>query len=76
MKPAEAEERYIAILRAMSGNQRVKIGAELYEMARSIVASSIKINTLTSRDRNYRTSCGRECTHDSGRGVEEGHYRL
>jgi len=42
MKPAEAEERYIAILRAMSGNQRVKIGAELYEMARSIVASSIK----------------------------------
>jgi hypothetical protein len=42
MKPAEAEEKYIAILRAMSGNQRVKIGAELYEMARSIVASSIR----------------------------------
>jgi hypothetical protein len=42
MKPAEAEERYIAILRAMSGNQRVKIGAELYEMARHIVASSIR----------------------------------
>jgi len=42
MKPAEAEERYIAILRAMSGNQRVKIGAELYEMACSIVASSIR----------------------------------
>lgn len=42
MKPAEAEERYIAILRAMSGNQRVKIGAELYEMARSIVTSSIR----------------------------------
>jgi hypothetical protein len=42
MKPAEAEKRYIAILRAMSGNQRVKIGAELYEMARHIVASSIR----------------------------------
>jgi DNA-binding HxlR family transcriptional regulator len=42
MKPTEAEERYIAILRAMSGSQRVKIGAELYEMARHIVASSIR----------------------------------
>ena len=42
MKLSETEERYISILRAMSGNQRVRSGAELYEMARHIVESSIR----------------------------------
>jgi len=42
MRPEEAEKKYISLLRNMDGNQRVKIGAELYEMARHIVESSIK----------------------------------
>lgn len=42
MRPSEAEKKYISLLRSMDGNQRVKIGAELYEMARHIVESSIK----------------------------------
>jgi hypothetical protein len=42
MRPEEAEKKYIAILRNMDGNQRAKIGAELYEMARHIVESSIR----------------------------------
>lgn len=42
MRPQEAEKKYISLLRNMDGNQRVKIGVELYEMARHIVESSIK----------------------------------
>lgn len=42
MRPSEAEEKYVAILRSMSGNQRVKIGAELYELAKRIVEASIR----------------------------------
>jgi len=42
MRGNKAEQKYISILKKMDGNKRVKIGAELYEMARKIVLSSIK----------------------------------
>lgn len=42
MREDEVEQRYISILKKMDGNKRVKIGAELYEMARKIILSSIK----------------------------------
>ena len=42
MREDEVEQRYISILKKMDGNKRVKIGAELYEMARKIIISSIK----------------------------------
>lgn len=42
MRPKEAEQKYISLLRNMDGNRRAKIGAELYEMARHIVESSVK----------------------------------
>lgn len=42
MKPKEAEKKYISILRNIEGSRRVKIGAELYEMARHIVEDSIR----------------------------------
>jgi len=38
----KVEQKYISILKKMDGNKRVKIGADLYEMARKIVLSSIK----------------------------------
>jgi len=41
MRPDQAEKKYIKILRKMSGNQRVKIGADLYELAYKIVEASI-----------------------------------
>lgn len=42
MREDKVEQKYISILKKMDGNKRVKIGAELYEMARRIVLSSIK----------------------------------
>lgn len=42
MKPEEAERKYILLLRSFDGNKRVKIGAELYEMAKHIIESSIR----------------------------------
>ena len=42
MREDKVEQKYISILKKMDGNKRVKIGAELYEMARKIVLSSIK----------------------------------
>ena len=42
MREDRVEQKYISILKKMDGNKRVKIGAELYEMARKIVVSSIK----------------------------------
>ena len=42
MRPQEAELRQLEILRGLSGNQRVKIGAELYEMAYQIMKSAIE----------------------------------
>ena len=42
MRPQEAEAKYLDILRRMSPNQRVKIGAELYEMAYQIMRAAIK----------------------------------
>ncbi len=42
MHPDKAEKQYISLLRKMDGNQRVKIGAELYEVARHIAESSIR----------------------------------
>lgn len=42
MREDKIEQKYLSILRRMDGNKRVKIGAELYEMARKIVLSSIK----------------------------------
>ncbi len=36
------EQKYISIPKKMDGNKRVKIGAELYEIARKIILSSIK----------------------------------
>ena len=42
MRPQEAELRQLEILRGLSGNQRVKIGAELYEVAYQIMKSAIK----------------------------------
>jgi len=44
MRGNKAEQKYISILKKMDGNKRVKIGSELYEMARKIVLSSIKDN--------------------------------
>lgn len=54
MRPSEAEEKYITILRSMSGNQRVKIGAELYEMARHIVEASIRNEYPTISEEELR----------------------
>jgi len=34
MREDKVEQKYISILKKMDGNKRVKIGAELYEMAR------------------------------------------
>ncbi|MCS4541975.1 MAG: hypothetical protein HY929_06620 [Euryarchaeota archaeon] len=42
MKPEVAEKKYLKILRRMPGNRRVRIGAELYEMAHKIVESAIR----------------------------------
>jgi len=42
MRPQEAEAKYLDILRRMSPNRRVKIGAELYEMAYQIMKSAIE----------------------------------
>jgi hypothetical protein len=36
------DSQYISILRKLDGNERVKIGAELYDMARELVESSIR----------------------------------
>ena len=42
MRQDKVEQKYISILKKMDANKRVKIGAELYEMARKIILSSIK----------------------------------
>lgn len=42
MRPQEAEAKYLDILRRMSANQRLRIGAELYEMAYRIVRCAIE----------------------------------
>ncbi len=42
MQLSEEDARYISILRGMDGNERAKIGAELYDLARELVRSSIK----------------------------------
>jgi len=42
MRPQEAEAKYLDILRKMSPNRRVKIGAELYEVAYQIMKSAIE----------------------------------
>jgi len=42
MRPQEAEAKYLDILRKMSPNQRVKIGAELYEVAYQIMRAAIE----------------------------------
>lgn len=36
------DAQYISVLRKMDGNKRAKIGAELYDMARQLVESSIR----------------------------------
>ena len=41
MKPEDAEKLQVSLLRSMSGAHRVRIGAELYNMAIEIVKSSI-----------------------------------
>lgn len=38
----KTDERQVSILRQMSGEQRVRLGAELYEMARRLVADGIR----------------------------------
>jgi len=48
MREDKVEQKYISILKKMNGNKRVKIGAELYEMARKIALSSIKNKTRVS----------------------------
>jgi hypothetical protein len=45
MRPQEAEAKYLDILRKMSPNQRVKIGAELYEVAYHIMRAAIEEET-------------------------------
>lgn len=42
MKLSEADKVYIEKLRKMDGNQRAKIGAELYDMAYHLVESSVR----------------------------------
>jgi hypothetical protein len=42
MRPQEAQVRQLEILRGLSGNQRVKIGAELYEVAYQIMRAAIE----------------------------------
>lgn len=42
MRPQEAEAKYLDILRRMSANQRLRIGAELFEMAYRIVRCAIE----------------------------------
>ncbi|KPJ48307.1 MAG: hypothetical protein AMJ41_05165 [candidate division Zixibacteria bacterium DG_27] len=42
MRPQEAEAKYLDILRKMSPNQRLKIGAELYEVAYQIMRAAIE----------------------------------
>jgi ribosome-binding protein aMBF1 (putative translation factor) len=45
MRPQEAQVRQLEILRGLSGNQRVKIGAELYEVAYQIMRAAIEDET-------------------------------
>ena len=41
MRPQEAEKKYLEILRGMTGEQRLVIAFELYEMVRNIAISAI-----------------------------------
>lgn len=41
MYAEKVDEKYLEILRKMSGEERLKIGMELYELARNIVKASI-----------------------------------
>lgn len=42
MQLDNAEEVYLRILRQMPGEKRMRIGAELHEMAREFVKASVK----------------------------------
>lgn len=42
MRPEEAEKKYISLLRDIGGNERIKIGAELYETVRNVIEASIR----------------------------------
>lgn len=42
MRPEEGEKKYVSLLQNMDGNQRVKIGAELYETVCHVVESAIR----------------------------------
>lgn len=42
MRPADAERVYLGVLRGMSGEQRMRVGMELYDMARGLAAASIR----------------------------------
>jgi len=42
MRLTEAEEKYLEVIRKMSGEQRLKIGVELHEMAKEFVKASIR----------------------------------
>lgn len=42
MHPADAERKYLELLKGMPGFRRIMIGAELYEMAREFVAAGVR----------------------------------
>ncbi len=42
MRPSEAEVKYLEVLRGFSGEERVRIGFELYRLARRIVEASVR----------------------------------
>ena len=42
MRPAEAEKKYLEVLRGLTGEERMRIGFELYNFARRIVEASVR----------------------------------
>lgn len=68
MKPEEAEKKYIALLRSFDGNRRVKIGAELYELARHIIEASLRNQNPGISEEELKEKLKQRIQDDSGRG--------
>jgi hypothetical protein len=68
MRPKEAEEKYILLLRSFDGNRRVKIGAELYDMARHMVEDSVRNQNPGISEEELEEKIKQRMEYDSGRG--------
>lgn len=67
MKPEEAEKKYISLLRNLEGNRRAEIGAELYEMGRHILESSIKNQNPGISEEEFKKKLKQRMQYDSRR---------